>query len=136
MPCVENKDKYNERTAEVTGLNSRQAKVTMLDGPSKGEKRKVAYNQIKLKSKGPPAKKLFAQLGVASSAAAAPQGAAAGVAATLPRNADPSAPAAACMEMFGKLDDGDARRGGPPRAAGPRHMRHDGVQWAKRYTMV
>ena len=67
------KDKYNERTAKVTGLISRAAKVTMLDGPAKGEKRKVAYNQIKVKSKEPPAKKLFAKFGGASSAAAAPE---------------------------------------------------------------
>ena len=106
-----NKDKYNERTAKVTGLISRAAKVTMLDGPAKGEKRKVAYNTIKVKSKEPPAKKLFAQFGGASSAAAAPEapkasaepGAAAVAVATLPTAADPTAPDAACLEMFGNL---------------------------------
>ena len=111
MLCAENKDKYNERTAEVTGLISRMAKVTMLDGPAKGEKRKVAYNQIKVKSKEPPAKKLFAQFGGASSPAAAPEapkasaepGAAPVAVATLSTAADPTAPDAACLEMFGNL---------------------------------
>eukprot|EP00974_Lingulodinium_polyedra_P035696 3426105-Lingulodinium_polyedra.AAC.1 len=39
------KDKYNERIARVTGLNAKHIKVTMFDGPAKGEKRKFAYKQ-------------------------------------------------------------------------------------------
>ena len=41
--ALKNKDKYDKRKAKVERLTVRQAVVTILDGPARGEKSKVDY---------------------------------------------------------------------------------------------
>eukprot|EP00974_Lingulodinium_polyedra_P096738 9376872-Lingulodinium_polyedra.AAC.1 len=65
------KDKYNERIARVTGLNTKHIKVTMLDGPAKGEKRKFTYKQVRvIFTTEPAAKRILASFAGTSSVAA------------------------------------------------------------------
>ena len=40
------KAKYNLKTAEVLKCNSSQAKLKMLEGPEKGEEKKLLYTQL------------------------------------------------------------------------------------------
>jgi len=83
------KDRYNERKAQVDRLNSKQAAITMLEGPAKGEKRKADYNSLKVCQS---AKKLFAS-GASSASVASGDGLAG------PRGSDEN-----CRAMFGDLN--------------------------------
>eukprot|EP00974_Lingulodinium_polyedra_P130678 11214781-Lingulodinium_polyedra.AAC.1 len=68
------KDQYNERVARVTGLSTKHIKVTLLDGPAKGEQRKSTYKQVRaIVTTEPAAKRILASFAGASSAAAAPE---------------------------------------------------------------
>ena len=53
-------DKFIERKGFVERLNSKQAVLTLLEGPAKGEKRKADYTALKIVPRAAPAMKLFA----------------------------------------------------------------------------
>ena len=83
---------YDKRQAEATGLSSK-AKVTMLDGPAKGEKRKISYDAATRVSAIPVAKRRAtsleepaapAALAAQASTAAAPAATRSAEAATAP----------------------------------------------------
>ena len=84
------KDMYNERKAQVDRLNSKQALLTMLEGPAKGNKRKADYDTFKVWEQ--PVKKLFAP--AASSASSS---------ASVALAASTLKPDDNCLAMFGDL---------------------------------
>ena len=105
--AAKNKAKYDQRRAEVTGFLTNTVKVTMLDGPAKGEKRKLAYDAVTPVSTASVARALAnssaepaapAALAVEASTAAAPAASASTNTATAAQSAD-----AFCQAMFGDL---------------------------------
>ena len=99
--------KYDQRRAEITGFLATQGKVTMLDGPARGEKRKLSHNAVTPLNSVSVAKTLAAissepaapaALAVEASTAAAP----AATASTNTATAEKSG-VAFCQEMFGDL---------------------------------
>ena len=78
---INSKDKYNKRTAVVEGVLTTCIKGKMLDGPAKGEKRRSAYDKVKVIAEHSVAKKLAKDPG-ASGPSAAPSAAPAAQAST------------------------------------------------------